>query len=138
MDVSEHSEICSYSTRWNKAPFELSTKGTIMMYIEAQQQHSSGGVRIFSAIFWYLKTLGNLSNCSNEHVRRSLQLSVEDVGKVASAAVLAIVHSSHENTSSTLYYFVSTVCHHSLLRLPTSGVGHSLLRRSILPSPSTL
>ncbi len=48
-------------------------------------------------------TSENLSNCSNEHVLKSLDLSVEDVGKVASAAVLAVVHGSHENTSTALF-----------------------------------
>lgn len=64
---------------------------------------------------------------------------VEDIGKVALAAVLAVVHRSHEDAGATLWIpFVSSQTTHFGDSRLTVSVGHSLLRRSILPSPSTL
>lgn len=69
---------------------------------------------------------------------------VEDVGEVALATVLAVVHGSHEDTSTTLKRKNRLVFRSSRKDCPkmaishTSGEGHSRRRRSILPSPSTL
>ena len=64
---------------------------------------------------------------------------VEYIGEMAFAAVLAVVHGSHEYTGSALYLgSASTPIGTFHVVILTSAVGHSLLKRSILPSPSTL
>jgi len=63
---------------------------------------------------------------------------IEDVGEVAATAVLAVVHCSHEDTGTALYHLSAHSSSLSIQNMLTVSVGHSLLRRSILPSPSTL
>lgn len=64
---------------------------------------------------------------------------IEHVSEMAFPAVLAIVHSSHEDTSTTLEKYVNISDATTIQKKTlTSAVGHSLLKRSILPSPSTL
>ena len=63
---------------------------------------------------------------------------IEDVGQVAFATVLAIMHSSHEHTRSALFTVSLTGFYLQTHPKFTVSVGHSLLNRSIFPSPSTL
>ena len=59
-----------------------------------------------------LEIFGSLSTQFNEHVPILLRLGVENVGEMASAAVLAIVHGSHEDTSSALLVLSASLVLH--------------------------
>lgn len=63
---------------------------------------------------------------------------VEYIGEMAFPTVLAVMHSSHEDTGTTLVESQLMDENVTKVKMRTSAVGHSLLKRSILPSPSTL
>jgi hypothetical protein len=71
---------------------------------------------------------------SQPYIRSRL---VEDIGEVALAAILAVVHGGHEDTGTALQD-VSFCIQIQRSRLLTVSEGHSRRRRSILPSLSTL
>jgi hypothetical protein len=150
--------------RWPSVEVLITDEGKAMRAEKTRSFQIHGGGMPSATPIQVMTTIRMPQNCQQlrsieglgyirEHVRSSPFMSharvpfqvtsllsglVEDVSQVATSTVLTVVHSGHENTSTALDLISTYSNPRKRIAKLTSGVGHSLRRRSIFPSPSTL